>query len=607
MKKEQKMDPSVKSLHHAATRFFLNAQHHEFYMLPLSASFTAFLLLTTHGVYAAPPSLPPSTSNEINNARSATDFADQKRARAIARGAALGASTEIKAPSSDTISAPAGADKVSFKLNAVHFSPSKVFSQQDLDGFVAPYVGQKILVSDLFKLTAQINQEYRNRGYITTQAILAPQNITAGEVEINLVEGVIGDISATGNRLVSSRFVVNRVQVEPGVIPTIKLLEEKISSVNWNRNYKVTAGLKPGRLPGTTDLNLDVSGEPKRFSGSVYLDNHGSDDSGRYNLGFTGSLYSLFGYDETLSFGMTTSQDNFDRFFKNIDVGSFFLDAQLPMPVGNGTIHALYSHSKSSVFGSSFIKGGGDFGSLSILQPVYSAPYGNVVLLGGLEISDTDSSVGIVQTDTRSYRAFGGVQAQMSLPSTGTYLSSEFRVTYSSVEIAGLSGPEHRDILRFGGNLLAVQDLGNGFNLTMNAVGQYSPQRRLPSGEQWYLGGSRSLPGYEVSSIAGDTGFFLKSQIQYTSSSINDYVSQQIGAPFNIAAKAFFDVGAVYDDYIRAYEGNYYLDAGVGLDFKISDHLSGDVVVAWPINPDNDPDLKIGDSPRVLFSLKTTF
>lgn len=554
-------------------------------------------------------SLPATTEADINNPRALGDFEQRERQRALERATDAQAA-EPTAPSPEEVAVPQGAERVAFVLKGITFSESRIFSTADLDAIVAPYLNRKISVADLFRITARINSIYRERGYVTAQAVLVPQQIAGGHVSIQLVEGTIGSVEVSGNRKLRSDFVIDRVQVLPGAIPTIQLLERRLAAVNQNRKFQVTAGLKPGRETGTTDLQLQVTGEPKPVSGSIYVNNQGTRDSGRYSLGATASLYSPFGYDETFSVGLTTSVSDFSTMLQDFDVGSYFFDADLPMPTGNGGLRVLYSHSDSKVLEGSFaslgILGRGDLVSVTYTQPFYTTPTWNFSAISGGQWSDTHSEVGIVDTDTLSFRVFGGVKGQATFPTSGTYIETELRLIQSWVDTKGLSGHDRDTITRIVGSATLFQSLGDGVSLLMRAGGQYTPEKRLPSGELWYLGGVNTLPAYELSSLSGDTGVYLANQIRYSSDYYNSGMQQALGIPFSTGIRAFLDVGAVFDDYLRGEPSSVYADAGFGLDFEIGNHLSGDLSVAWAIDPTMNDNIDI-DNPRFLFTLTTSF
>jgi hemolysin activation/secretion protein len=562
-----------------------------------------------HAMPANAQALPPSGNAELSNPRALSDF-DQRMQEQSLQKAARTAPETTTVKAADDVPIPAGAERITFVLKGIAFSDSQVFSKSDLDAFTAPYLGRTISVADLFRITAKVNATYRERGYITAQALLVPQQIAGGVARIELVEGTIGNVIISGNQRVKSSFVIDRVEVLPGSIPTIQLLERRLSAVNSNRNFRVTAGLKPGEKPGTTDLQLDVSGERAPLSGSVYINNQGTREGGRFTLGATASFYSLFGYDELLSFGVTKSTNDFNKPLQDFDVGSYFADASLPLPYGNGNVRLLFSHSNSQVLEGSFaslgIDGRGDLASITGTQPVYTTPTLNLSVYGGGQWGLTESKVGIVDTDTHAYRFLAGVKSQSTFPTTGTYLETDLRVIQSLVNVKGLSGPDEESVTRLVGSATLYQDVGDGVSLLMRAAGQYTRDKRLPSGELWYLGGSTSLPAYELSSLSGDTGFYLANQVRYGSVPINEAVGQALGMPFNSGVRAFFDVGAVFDDYLRGEPSSFYADFGLGYDFDIGGHLNGDLSVAWPVDPDMNDTIDVAN-PRFLFTVSANF
>ncbi|TRL33432.1 ShlB/FhaC/HecB family hemolysin secretion/activation protein [Rhizobium straminoryzae] len=567
------------------------------------------LVAVPAGAAPALPTVPATTDADINNPRAVSDFEQRERQRALER-ATDQQPVAPSAPGQEEVAVPKGAERASFVLKDVAFNDSRVFTKTDLDAIVAPYLNRKISVADLFRLTAKINATYRERGYITAQAVLVPQQIAGGHVRIQLVEGTIGAVEVSGNKKVRSDVVIDHVEVLPGSIPTIQLIERRLAAVNQNRKFQVTAGLKPGKETGTTDLQLQVTGEPKPFSGTVYLNNQGTRDSGRYTLGATASLYSPFGYDETISAGLTTSVSDMSNMLQDFDVGSYFFDADLPMPVGNGGLRLLYSHSDSKVLEGSFaslgVLGRGDLVSLTYTQPFYTTPTWNFSTVSGGQWSNTHSEVSTVDTDTLSFRVFGGVKGQATFPTTGTYIETELRLIQSWVDTKGLSGHDRDTITRMVGSATLFQSMGDGLSLMMRAGGQYTPEKRLPSGELWYLGGVSTLPAYELSSLSGDNGLYLANQIRYSSDYYNSGMQQALGIPFSSGIRAFIDVGAVFDDYLRGESSSFYSDAGFGLDFDIGGHLSGDLSVAWAIDPKMNSNIKV-DSPRFLFTLTTSF
>ncbi|MBP2548502.1 hemolysin activation/secretion protein [Neorhizobium galegae] len=576
----------------------------------------AMLVGLSCGLAAAPadaapalPTVPSATNADINNPRAVSDFEERERQRALERATDRQPAAP-SAPEHEDVAVPKGAERASFVLKDVAFNESRIFTKADLDAIVAPYLNRKISVADLFRMTAKINATYRERGYITAQAVLVPQQIAGGHVRIQLVEGTIGAVEVSGNKKVRSDVVIDHVEVLPGSIPTIQLIERRLAAVNQNRKFQVTAGLKPGKETGTTDLQLQVTSEPKPFSGTVYMNNQGTRDSGRYTLGATASLYSPFGYDETLSAGLTTSVSDMSNMLQDFDVGSYFFDADLPMPVGNGGLRLLYSHSDSKVLEGSFaslgVLGRGDLVSLTYTQPFYTTPTWNFSTVSGGQWSDTHSEVSTVDTDTLSFRVFGGVKGQATFPTTGTYIETELRLIQSWVDTKGLSGHDRDTITRIVGSATLFQSMGDGLSLMMRAGGQYTPEKRLPSGELWYLGGVSTLPAYELSSLSGDNGLYLANQIRYSSDYYNSGMQQALGIPFSSGIRAFYDVGAVFDDYLRGESSSFYSDAGFGLDFDIGGHLSGDLSVAWAIDPEMNKNIEI-DKPRFLFTVTTSF
>jgi hemolysin activation/secretion protein len=91
------------------------------------------------------------------------------------------------------------ASKLSFKLNKVTFVGNTVYSEKQLEAIFAPYLNHIITLGELEVLVHQITIKYREAGYILARAIIPPQVIKGGKVQVRMVEGFVSGFVVKGD------------------------------------------------------------------------------------------------------------------------------------------------------------------------------------------------------------------------------------------------------------------------------------------------------------------------------------------------------------------------------------------------------------------------
>ncbi len=153
---------------------------------------------------------------------------------------------------------------------------------------------------DIEGIVTEINQLYISKGYITARAILPAQKITDAIVEIQLIEGSIGNIILDGNEDTRDSYLLKRISFKPGDLIKLDNLEKNLFNFNASNDIRLQAELMAGESFGTTDLILKVT-EPKKTQISLFCDNTGRGETGLYRYGLNILNRSLFGYRDSLN------------------------------------------------------------------------------------------------------------------------------------------------------------------------------------------------------------------------------------------------------------------------------------------------------------------
>lgn len=198
--------------------------------------------------------------------------------------------TQLPGPQSTDIAiseaapAPTAAISGSFVLSAVNISGATVFSAEELSATFEPYLASRVSQVELDRIVAAITERYRRSGYVLSYAVLPPQAVGLGIIEIQVVEGYVDSIEYEG---------------DPAAGRTIAAFLDPIRTDRPLRLARLEHLLAVAReLPGVgiDDIRIARSAEnperhaltvnlsSNRIRGLAYSDNRGSIDGARARL-----------------------------------------------------------------------------------------------------------------------------------------------------------------------------------------------------------------------------------------------------------------------------------------------------------------------------------
>jgi hemolysin activation/secretion protein len=196
---------------------------------------------------------------------------------------------------------------VRFLVREITFSPSKILGSAELEKAAAAFRGREVTLADLQQLTAAIDAAYRARRIVTAEALIPPQDVSQGVVHVRLIEGKVGRTAINGNGYTRTRYIENRLRLQPRELVDLDRLESAMVRFNRTNDAQVRASLKPGVEPGTSDFQIDVA-EPRRDDLRLMLDNFGSPGTGRTRLTAAYLHRSLFGRKDDVSVSDTAAK-----------------------------------------------------------------------------------------------------------------------------------------------------------------------------------------------------------------------------------------------------------------------------------------------------------
>lgn len=456
-----------------------------------------------------------------------------------------------------------------FQLNGIGFNASVFLEKETLEALARPYIGRPISFSDLNALLREINALYEQQGQLTARALIPPQTLTDGQLKIVLVEAKVDEVAWQGQPpKVSQSFYDARLQVRPGQTLDSPALMNAIERFNATTpGPQVTASLAPGRSFGTTRVELEAF-EPGRIQWSAFVNNYGTEGTGREQYGGTAVWFSPTGVADALSaivVATSGSQYGSLRYSRPVNRynGIAYVEAGAnTLEIQTGPFAALNIEGDSQTYG------------LGYDQPWWVDSHWT--LLGGLgwnhQASETTIE-GLTLSETSVDEIV--LKGQFEYRAAPWYARYEQRARQANTDnqVTGESGSYQL----LNGTAYVSRSLAEQrFEVVSRFGWQYaSDTETLPSTLLYQFGGISSVRGYDPGVIAAPQGMTLNLEAYWNYS--------ERWQPF-----VFFDYG-------RAMElgtADVDLDSvGLGLNFNWGKHLSVSVIAANTLTdvvPDQD-------------------
>jgi hemolysin activation/secretion protein len=201
--------------------------------------------------------------------------------------------------------------------------------EDDLTELVRPVLGQSLSNADLLALTERVISTLKSRGWLLAQAYLPPQDVTDGDIEFQLMPGLLDGglegIVVNGAQRVSAQriraMVAEPMQGQQGRLNTQQLEEGLLRAAELS-GVKATASLERGAQPGSSRLTIEAKEAP-RAGGGLTLDNFGGSYTGEQRTSGSLTLNSPLGLGDSLLLNAVASS------------GIEMLTTQLSLPVGH--------------------------------------------------------------------------------------------------------------------------------------------------------------------------------------------------------------------------------------------------------------------------------
>lgn len=409
------------------------------------------------------------------------------------------------------------------EVSGIRVEGVPLLDQAEWSARLIPRLGVPLRMSDLNAIMREVILYYRNEGRPVVDVVVLEQDITAGVVQLAVVEARLGEVRAEGAKHFKAERLAGQIRLKPGQPIYSTLLRADLAWLNNNPFRSVDLVYTPGHADGATDVVLRVE---DRFPLRVYT---GYEDSGNELTGddrwLAGINYgNLWGLDHQINYQWTFGSEidqlsahaasyiaplpwrhtatlfaahvaseadlppPFNLSGETWQIGGRYT---IPLPTGATGQSGNFSHELEVGFDYKNSTSNLEFGLLPL--PGVDTDIGQFVLGYRINLQDSHGATGL---GIFGYASPGGMSgANEDLAFQAARAGADATYHYARLDVERL----HR--------------LPGGWTAVLKGVAQNADENLLPS-EQLGLGGYSSVRGYEEREANVDRGYFLSAEVR---------------------------------------------------------------------------------------------
>lgn len=440
-------------------------------------------------------------------------------------------------------------------------------SRSTLDAIAVAFIGHDIGSNRLNVLLRRLTNAYVSEGYVTTRAVLGPQNIGAGTLTVVIQPGRIESFTVNGkpvHRLATNEASAgggwltdagyqNAFPSGPGDPLRLSDIDQGVAQINRLRRNQASVQVLPGQAVG--DSVIAISNPPgDRTYYTLGVDNYGAESTGvtRYRAGVEAD--NLIGLQESLSLNYIDSIES------NALVGSFAI------PWGNNTFSYTLSDSEyQQLIGTTALEYGRTLSHILGWNYQLGRTQSDLTALDATlswrrtdrEINDIDldpQRVAVLRVGGNWLHRFvlndapGNVTLDTGLSQGLPWLGAD----HDAANIPRTDA--HAQFTKFDATATWTVPLpklaGAALAYRGTLGGQYT-NVALYGTDQLYLGGMDTIRGFRSGDIAGDRGFYSRNELAWVNvpawhdGRIEPYVFLDAGRASLVATPGFSTLAGV--------------------------------------------------------------
>ncbi|MGC3939529.1 ShlB/FhaC/HecB family hemolysin secretion/activation protein [Roseobacter sp. EG26] len=412
-------------------------------------------------------------------------------------------------------------EAVCFPIKQIVIKGSTVLPASSFAEVLAEFEEKCLGQVSIGHLLERLSGLYANKGYITSRAYVPGQDVSSGQLVIEILEGRIEAIAyqqtqgTKPSKPGKPRKIKSAFPQRSGDVFQLRDLEHGLEQMNRLRSSQANANLIAGAAPGTSQI---VVTERKNdlVRGTVGFDNRGDEVTGRTQIRLNLEADDVLGINDTYSLSYSGSE--------NSNAVAFGLSA--PYRRWLFSASGSYSESLSPVTPTSDLFT--QTANLNLRAERLLSRDDRTKSFGYISVSSywNERFVNIAALTPQhrsSFRVghrfeYRGLKSVIATNTSISFGSGLFGADRDPVE--RLPGVPRTDFRKIESNVTYIRPFDSGRQLSVVVVGQLA-NGALFSNEQLSIGGWESVRGYSGFSSSGDSGAFVRSELSFRTISLD--------------------------------------------------------------------------------------
>lgn len=196
---------------------------------------------------------------------------------------------------------------VRFAISRFEVSGNTLLPADEVERAVAPFTGARRDFGDVQRALEALEALYHERGYNVVTVQLPEQELDGGVVRLDVAEARIGKVTVSGNRWFGGANIRRSLPaLREGRTPNLKQVSADLKLANENPAKRVKLSLEGGQAEGSVDARIEVDDE-RPWTVMANVDNTGTGETGKTHAGLVLQHANLWERDHVASLQYTTT------------------------------------------------------------------------------------------------------------------------------------------------------------------------------------------------------------------------------------------------------------------------------------------------------------
>lgn len=416
-------------------------------------------------------------------------------------------------------------------LRGVVFTGNTRIGSDALLAAIGPVAGKSFDFAGLAALAARVTAHYQKAGYPFARAYLPQQDLSSGELRVEVLEGRYGKVAAHGEPAFVHGAQGFLSALPHGDIIESGRLERVTLLLDDQPGVRTVPLVRPGEEVGTGDLLVEVRRD-HRYKGEAGLDNYGTRATGRMRAHASVDVDSPFMLGDQIAAQALYTEE-----------GMWFGSLAYSAPLGYRGLRgrASYTHSYYDLAGSFAAlgaRGTADVASVGLSYPIVRSQVRNLILSASVDHKRLHDRQDATATDTQKSSTVVPVTLSFDVRDQFLHAGITFgalswtrgmlNMNGDTQAIDAASARSAGTFNRFNLDLARIQSINDRLDVYARVSAQWTGHN-LDSSEKLGLGGVNGVRAYPNGEGYGDMGWVAQTEVRYAVGAVVPYLFYDAG------------------------------------------------------------------------------